>query len=986
MFYPESGNNEFIEIYNLAADTINVNNFKIKYYTSNPDTIVDAGCGTKIPPSAFAVIFESDYDFASGIYKNIIPPNVIVLKIKDNAFGSNGMANTTDRTVSLLDVNNNIIDSYTYSANNPVGYSDEKILLAKGSQQNNWRNSLVINGTPGFKNSVTPLDYDIAIDSLSFNPQSLILGQSIKIKAKIKNNGLVNVDNFKIDFYDDLNNNLLPDENELIKTVTIQNLNFSDSVYIEVNYIPLTIGTRNIIAAIDFPNDENLVNNKFLKIFSVSNQQHQFNDVLINEIMFEPDNGEPEWVELFNQSSSAIDLSGWSINDVYTTPVTKKIQKNISIPAKSYLVLTNDSSIINYHRNISSQILKMALPVLNNDKDGVVLKDSLGILIDSMMYSTENKIKKGFSIERVEPSASSILFNNWGQSLDIEQSTPGRINSLTHKQYDLSLKEISFNPKYPVNGDNVFVCAKIANNGASVVSNYFVEFYYSSENYIDNLFLLCKDAGGMINVGDSVIVTSSLPINNLQNKIKIACKIIYEPDEDTLNNYYEKYLECGYAKNALVINEIMYAPENGEPEWFELQNVSLSDTLNLKNWYVIDVLPSRTKTFISTSDLFLMPQEFLIITKDPTFNNFYPNCNSKIKVINFGTLGNSEDGIIICDFRDAIIDSVFYYSSWGGKNGFSLERISTSLEGNDSTNWVTSFSENNATPGEVNSIVNVRSYKKNDLVINEIMYEPADDNCEFIELLNIGNSDVELGGWMFQNKNSQQIKLSEKNILLPPGSYYLVAADSSLLTKYSLQSNKYIKILNANLNLANTGGSIILKDAKGNLIDSVFYSPKWHNKNFLSTKNISLEKINPYLDGNLISNWSSSSDALGATPTRKNSIYTVNTNFHSKISIAPNPFSPDNDGYEDFTVINYNLSNSVSQVRIRIFDSKGRLVRTLLNNQPSGESGSVIFNGLDESGHSLRIGIYIILLEALGINSNTVETIKAPVVVARKFN
>lgn len=96
-------------------------------------------------------------------------------------------------------------------------------------------------------------------------------------------------------------------------------------------------------------------------------------------------------------------------------------------------------------------------------------------------------------------------------------------------------------------------------------------------------------------------------------------------------------------------------------------------------------------------------------------------------------------------------------------------------------------------------------------------------------------------------------------------------------------------------------------------------------------------------------------------------------------------FSPDNDGFEDFTIINYNLTQTISQVRIKIFDSKGRSVRTLLNNQASGQNGSVIFDGLDEEGKALRIGIYIIFLEALNDNSGVVETLKTVVVVARKL-
>ena len=101
MFNPASGNNEFIELYNQSeTESVNLSAFRIKYYTSNPDSIKDAGFGTVLPPKSYAVIFEGDYGIDTGIYKNLVPPGALILKIKDNSFGTNGMANTTGRFCS----------------------------------------------------------------------------------------------------------------------------------------------------------------------------------------------------------------------------------------------------------------------------------------------------------------------------------------------------------------------------------------------------------------------------------------------------------------------------------------------------------------------------------------------------------------------------------------------------------------------------------------------------------------------------------------------------------------------------------------------------------------------------------------------------------------------------------------------------------------------------------------------------------------------
>src|ERR1039457_6404565 len=98
MFDAPSGNNEFIELYNRSETTsINLLRFKIKYSTSKPDTIISAGYGTLLRPQSYAVIFEGDYDFVSGIYKNIVPSSALILKISDNAFGSNGIDRKSTR-------------------------------------------------------------------------------------------------------------------------------------------------------------------------------------------------------------------------------------------------------------------------------------------------------------------------------------------------------------------------------------------------------------------------------------------------------------------------------------------------------------------------------------------------------------------------------------------------------------------------------------------------------------------------------------------------------------------------------------------------------------------------------------------------------------------------------------------------------------------------------------------------------------------------
>ena len=129
MFYPVSGNNEFIEIYNNSLTSVDLTGYSVKYYNSSPDFIAGTGHGTILPAQSYAVIFEADYDIENGIYKDLVPPGVLILKIIDNYFGSTGMANTSDRPVWLLSPGDDTLDVYTYSTDNQQAHSDEKILI-----------------------------------------------------------------------------------------------------------------------------------------------------------------------------------------------------------------------------------------------------------------------------------------------------------------------------------------------------------------------------------------------------------------------------------------------------------------------------------------------------------------------------------------------------------------------------------------------------------------------------------------------------------------------------------------------------------------------------------------------------------------------------------------------------------------------------------------------------------------------------------------
>ena len=221
-------------------------------------------------------------------------------------------------------------------------------------------------------------------------------------------------------------------------------------------------GINLFIAKINFSNDEDTTNNTaFTKIIAAQINEGR-NDLVINEFMYAPTSPQPEWIEIFNRSNKTINLKNYKIADENDTVVV--VKNSISLNPKEYFVITKDSSIKNYY-NIKSKYIKASFPTLNNSGDRIVLIDSLNRTIDSLEYVFIWGGSNGRSLERKDPDKSSTDSSNWATSVSPFKATPGEINSVTQKDFDIAVSKIIFNPAKPFFGDDVSITAVIKNIG-----------------------------------------------------------------------------------------------------------------------------------------------------------------------------------------------------------------------------------------------------------------------------------------------------------------------------------------------------------------------------------------------------------------------------------------------------------------------------------------------------------------------------------------
>ncbi len=201
--------------------------------------------------------------------------------------------------------------------------------------------------------------------------------------------------------------------------------------------------------------------------------------------------------------------------------------------------------------------------------------------------------------------------------------------------------------------------------------------------------------------------------------------------------------------------------------------------------------------------------------------------------------------------------------------------------------------------------------------------------------------------------------------------------------RYDLADSLVI-VLPKFLNLNNDEDDLTLLEPGGRWLERLHYEAEWLQDEDLR-RQVSLERINPLLSENKQENWGPSVAVEGATPAAINSIYSPVKRGRQQITVSPNPFSPDEDGYQDVAIISGELPETSARIRVQIFDLKGRLIRTLQENRFSGRYFNLAWDGKDGSGRLARIGIYIIFMQMFNEGAGVLREMKTTVVLAHKL-
>jgi len=239
-----------------------------------------------------------------------------------------------------------------------------------------------------------------------------------------------------------------------------------------------------------------------------------------------------------------------------------------------------------------------------------------------------------------------------------------------------------------------------------------------------------------------------------------------------------------------------------------------------------------------------------------------------------------------------------------------------------------------------------------DLVINEIMYNPAgsDEYGEYVELYNRSGATIDAGDWVLKDNVDYNTFMIPAGTSVGAGEYLVLAKDPDTIeVRYSITG-----VLGpVDFSLNNGGDMVRLYNDVGTLMDFVDYSDSDPWPTDADGDGPSLELIDPGSDNNVASNWATGS--ANGTPGSANTVDVdefVKFPENIRMSFAPNPFNA-------ALTVNFYVPENC-KVRIEVFDILGNRVAEPLNQNCTAGNSSIICSPEGPAG------LYLVKMTARG--------------------
>jgi hypothetical protein len=431
-------NGEYIEIKNLSTTQFNLNGWKLSDGTStgtiNANFILQ-------PDSTVILCSTGNVTIFSAFGRTI---GVTSFPSLDNDGDLISLRSPQGKTIHAV---NYTVEWYQNEVKKDGGWSLEMIDTKNPcSGMSNWKASTDAGGgTPGKKNSVDGINVDAAPPQLvrTYSPDNLTL--VAVFDEPLDSASAASVSNYS------LSNNIS------ISSASPQAPLFN-SVLLKFSS-PLQKQTVYTLTANNVKDCKGNNIGAYNKAKAGVAEEALSNDIIINEILFNPKPNAFDYVEFYNRSNKIIDASKLYIANRNATGTLTSIKKlsetTLYIFPDDYTVVTEDAASIKHEylvQNPQNVIVLSSLPSLPDDKGTVVITNSQGNVVNEISYSEKWHFAlisnyEGVALERIDPNDSSQKQSNWHSAASTAgYGTPTYKNS-QYKQINSVNATIEATPK-----------------------------------------------------------------------------------------------------------------------------------------------------------------------------------------------------------------------------------------------------------------------------------------------------------------------------------------------------------------------------------------------------------------------------------------------------------------------------------------------------------------------------------------------------------
>jgi len=415
-------------------------------------------------------------------------------------------------------------------------------------------------------------------------------------------------------------------------------------------------------------------------------------EVVINEIMYDPSGTDTgyEWIELYNNGNSDINLEGARLQKAGNSFVTVFTFPHYILRAKRFVLIGEV--------NITQALFTANLELYNggSDTDGVRYISADGNYTDTVLYDNPNEnnlvddtgdtgqyfapdVTAGYSLARRVDGWDS---NNCEDDFVAETSpTPGLPNRVA---IDYGLADTSV----------IFECN--AYRLSTAICNYSLADCDSVTIFLNVFFnALLVQTFDIQPVAAGNFIHFSTPLALVPEAAgTLQVMLSLYNDVNPQNNVW--FMQLGNPQmTAICINELLYNPDTDNQEWIELHippMVGGNYQLNLT-----DAADNSVQITLPT----LCPEYLVLCRNQALLLERYPDCPSDyvLQVSSLPILNNDGDILLLKDPDGVVIDSMSYVGV-SSKKDYSLERH---ISADSVVSWHYSYAEAKATPGQENS-------------------------------------------------------------------------------------------------------------------------------------------------------------------------------------------------------------------------------------------------------------------------------------------